>query len=255
MMKYAFLMVFAGIFFGCGDTEFEDPINVTTYGYDYYPLVNGDTRIYQVDSIQFDLDERGIPTFDSSRYFIKEALLERIENDLGESVYRLERYRAESLGEPWIVDGVLTMSRNDRQAFYREDNLRFINLVFPITEGVTWDGNAHIRADMNVFVRGESIQMFSNWVYSIVSVGLPETIGGIIYPEVVTVQQADLENAIERRFSQEKYAKDIGLVYREREIFDSYCKYSGDLGPCIGKTWFEKAGRGFRTVETLIEHN
>jgi hypothetical protein len=108
---------------------------------------------------------------------------------------------------------------------------------------------------MNVFVRGESIQMFGNWVYSIVSVDLAETIGGNAYQEVVTIQQADVENAIERRFSQEKYAKDIGLVYREREILDSYCKYTGDLGPCIGKTWFEKAGRGFRTVEILVEHN
>jgi len=254
MMKYAFLILITGTLFCCS-ADYEDPLDESTYGYDYFPLSNGDTRIYQVDSIQFDLDDRGIPTFDSSRYFIREVVVERFENDLGETVYRVEKYRTESLQEPWLIDGVLTMSRNARQAFYREDNLRFINLVFPIEEGVTWDGNAHIRSDMNVFVRGESIQMFANWVYRIASVGLAETIGVNTYQEVVTIQQADVENAIERRFSQEKYAKDIGLIYREREILDSYCKYTGDLGPCIGKTWFEKAGRGFRTVEMLIEHN
>ncbi|NND07709.1 MAG: hypothetical protein HKN87_15135 [Saprospiraceae bacterium] len=254
MIRCIFLLVMLASLFQCV-SELEDPVDTAIYGHDYYPLALGDSRIYQVDSVQFDLDVEGNPTRDSSRYFIRELVVEDFENELGETIYRVQIYRAASAAGPWAIDGVATRSRTNRQAHYMEGNVRFINLVFPLEEGTSWDGNAFIPDDMVVFIRGESLQMFSNWEYKVLSENLSETIGGRVYDEVATVQQVDVENAIERRFSIEKYAKQIGLIYREREMLDSSCKYTGDLGPCIGKTWSEKAGRGFRLVERLVDHN
>ncbi len=97
--------------------------------------------------------------------------------------------------------------------------------------------------------------MFKGWDYEILSVDSSEVIGDINHDQVVTIQQANNDNVIELRYSQEKYAKGVGLVYRQREIMDSYCKYIGTNELCIGLDWREKAGRGFIMRETLIAHN
>lgn len=236
-------------------SELEDSIDQAIYGYDYFPLELGRYRVYEVDSLQYDLGASNLPVVDSSRFYIREEMVEVFTNQLGETIYRIERYRANTLGDPWQIVDVTTESRSVNQAYHGENNLRFINLVFPVETGLEWDGTAFIPEDLIIYVRGEAIEMFKSWSYKILSSGETETIGGFTYEEVATVQQADNDNAIEFRFGVEKYAKGIGLVYKERQIYDSYCKYIGQTEPCIGKAWHEIAGRGFLTRETLIDHN
>jgi hypothetical protein len=67
---------------------------------------------------------------------------------------------------------------------------------------------------------------------------------------VVTVQNADSENLIELRLAHEKYARGVGLVYRELWILDTQC-----IEDCIGMTWEQKAEKGFILKQTLIDHN
>ncbi len=234
--------------------KMEDPIDQSTYGYDYNPLSLGSYRIYQVDSLQYDLGSNNLPVVDSVRYYVKEEVVESYNNAAGETVYRSERYRAQQLGDAWVSLDVVTQSRSATQSYYAAGNLRYINLVFPIKEGITWDGNAFIPEDMKIFIRGESMQMFSNWEYRVLSSGVSEVVGDLSYDEVATIQQADSDNVIERRYSIEKYARGVGLIWRQREILDSYCKYTGDQGPCVGKSWHQKAGRGFRTIEVLVDY-
>ncbi|MBX2816201.1 MAG: hypothetical protein KTR24_09390 [Saprospiraceae bacterium] len=226
-------------------SEQEDPIPESLYGYEYFPLELGQSRTYQVDSIQFDIGSNGAPIQDSSRFYLREDFVEVFENQLGEQIYRIERYRAPDLDGPWVVWDVTTESRTVNQAFRTENNIRYINLVFPAKEGTRWDGNAFVDEDRIVLVRGSSLQMFRNWSYEITSSDVPEEIGPLTYPEVMTVQQAADTNLIEIRYSLEKYAKGVGRVYHEQWILDSFCKYTGMPEPCIGVPWRRKAGRGF----------
>ncbi len=236
-------------------SDTEDPIDPSVYGHEYFPLEIGKYRVYQVDSIQFDIGNNNLPETDSSRFYIREEIKEVIEGVEGEQVYRIERYRTESLDEPWSIMDVTTETRGVNQAMRTEGNLRFINLIFPMREGITWDGNLFLPDDIIVFVSGEAIEMYKNWSYEFLSVDQQESVEDLTFSDVATVQQANDENEIEFRWSQEKYAKNVGLIYRERWILDSYCKYTGDTGPCIGLDWRTKSGRGFIMREQIIDHN
>ena len=254
MQKYIIIVLFLLGLFSCKD-ELVPSIDQSIYGYEYYPLEVGKFRIYRVDSIQFDLGGNDLPIQDSATFYVRDDVVEVFKDQTDLDVYRIERYRSSDPAGPWTIQDVVTQSRTTNQAYYTENNLRLISLVFPVERGVRWDGNAFIKDDIIVFIRGESLEMFKGWDYEILSVDSSEVIGDISHDQVVTIQQANNDNVIELRYSQEKYAKGVGLVYRQREIMDSYCKYIGTNEPCIGLDWREKAGRGFIMRETLIAHN
>ncbi len=245
---------FSFFLFQCNSTV-EDPIDESVYGYDYYPLEVGKYRTYKVDSIQFDVGARDLPVVDSSSFYLRVEIVEVYKDHEGIDIYRAERHRGTSVDGPWDIVDVLTYSRSVNQGFYTENNVRLINLVFPVEEGVIWDGNSYVKDDLIVFINGESIEMFKGWNFEITSEGVAEEIGGNNYPETATIVQADTDNIIEKRYSTEKYAKGVGLVFRERQIVDSYCKYIGVNDQCVNKEWIEKAGRGFFMREVLVEHN
>lgn len=254
-MKYsAIIVVIVLALIGCKD-ELLQPLDESIYGYEYYPLEVGKFRIYRVDSIQFDVGANDLPIQDSSTFYVRDDVVEIFQDATGADVYRIERYRSADPGGPWSIQDVVTQSRTTNQAYYTENNIRQINLVFPMRQGERWDGNAFIKDDINVFIRGEAIEMYKGWDYEVLSVDNSESLGDIAFENVATVQQADNDNEIEFRFSREKYAKNIGLIFRHREIMDSYCKYIGTNESCVGKAWREKAGRGFIMREILIAHN
>lgn len=216
-------------------------------GYEYFPLDVGKYITYQVDSTLF--DNEGMIVINTSS-FVKEEITESFVDETGDTTYRIERFYKENLEDQWLITDVWTASRTTTQAFRTEENLRFIKIVFPPREGTSWNGNSFIDPSIEVEVAGDPIQMFKNWDYSILSTDQAEFIGSRELEAVTTVQMADDENVIERRFAQEKYAKGIGLVFRRFEILDTQC-----IEACVGLTWEEKAWQGFTMTQILLDHN
>ncbi|MEL6865958.1 MAG: hypothetical protein AAFP19_16145, partial [Bacteroidota bacterium] len=70
---------------------------------------------------------------------------------------------------------------------------------------------------------------------------------GMMFDSVATIYQADNENAIELRYSIEKYARNIGLVYREMRILDTQA--------IVDDPWEEKAQKGFIIRQQITRHN
>ena len=249
MKKLGFFLfpiaVLAALFPACKTEEddFEQD-----YGYEYFPLEIGKFIVYEVDSTIFD------PTADtmvfSTKTFVKEEIVDTLLDNLGNVLYRTERSQRKAEGQPWQIQKVLTQSIQANQAIRTEDNLRFIKLAFPLRQNNGWDGLVHIDPGLIVIVAGESIEAFKGWDYRIESVGEPDTVGLFQLNEVATLREADSENLIELRVSREKYAKGIGLVYREQWILDTQC-----IDDCIGQTWEEKAEKGFILKQTIISHN
>ena len=78
-------------------------------------------------------------------------------------------------------------------------------------------------------------------------IGEPAAFGDQTYDDVSLVEGADYENLLNRRLSLEAYARGIGLVYRELEVFETQCQIccGGDTGTCLDLSWREKAEGGF----------
>lgn len=234
-----------GFWSSCTDTFEEFPTDQLELS--YFPVEVGRIWTYQVDSVLY---SNFTNTTTESTSFIQDEVISMADDVSGEQRYLVQRSWRRSLQDRWRIDHVWFMTRTEQQAILSIDNVRTINLIFPPREGTQWDGNSFIREGFIVNVGGENIEMYKNWNYEIISRGLSEVIGVNSYDEVVQVQQANDENAIELRESFEKYAKGIGLVYKEQRILDTQC-----IEQCDGQSWEEKAQKGFILTQTLIDHN
>lgn len=248
------LIVNFGVFWVSCGREVED---YPAVDYAYFPLETGKYIIYQVDSLSY--DEFNC-TVDSGSVELKELITSKDTDGEGNVYYRTERYYRKNSNDPWQFKNVWVSQIVDYQAHRVEDNQRYIKLVFPVVDQKKWDGIIYIRRDTLVAVKGGAIDFYKDWDdFKYTSVGEQEVINGKTYDEVLTVEQVDKINNIERRYSIEKYAKGIGLVSKEMWILDTQCrnacKGTGDLSTCINTPWEYKAERGFILKQKIISHN
>ncbi|MCP4441643.1 MAG: hypothetical protein GY810_22285 [Aureispira sp.] len=243
-----------GMFWTSCDREIEEYPDVE---YAYFPLETGKYITYQVDSVNY--DEFNC-TVDTTSIQLKEEITTTDVDGEGNTYYRTERYYRNSSNDEWQFSNVWVSQVVDYQAHRVEDNQRYIKLVFPVVDQKQWDGIIYIRRDTLVAVKGGAIDFYKDWdEFKYTSVDEQEIINGKVYEEVLTVEQVDKINNIERRYSIEKYAKGIGLISKEMWILDTQCrnncKGTGNLATCINTPWEYKAERGFILKQTILSHN
>ncbi len=237
----AVLVVF---FFGCSiDPE---PLTDDWREYEYFPMEIGKEWIYQLDSIIFDPVIGGIAK-DTFSYLLKVVVRDTFTDLTGEKNYIIDRYLKKAAADPWVINSVWQAVILDNQAQRVENNLRFVKLVFPPKEGAAWDGNQYFNPSTKFSVAGESIEVFKNWSYFIQSNGIPDNVNDHPFDRVVTVVQSDDENAIEKRYSMEKYAFGIGLIDKEMIILDTQ-----NITDML--SWEEKAEKGFILKQSIISY-
>jgi hypothetical protein len=154
-------------------------------------------RIYQVDSILYD---EFAGTVDTLRHWRKELIVgtfRDLENRLN---YQQEIFlKNDSLSE-WNKWKVRSLFINELRYEVLEDNLRIIKLTYPIRVEAKWDANA--------------LNTLNEQEYSYQSITAAANLNGVNYSNVLHVKQADEENLIEKRFAEEKYAPNLGLIFR-----------------------------------------
>jgi hypothetical protein len=236
---------------GCAKPEKAPPLDL---GHDFFPLELGREYIYAVDSFIFRTIAGGLRV-DTVRLWRREFAFDSLSDDTGAAVYRFERSERYRPDAPWTPRGVFSAQREATRAMRTEENLRLIPLIFPPLEGRRWNGNQYVASDTRIIVAGESLELFKGWDYRILSGAQAETIGERNYESVVAVRMADFESLVERRLVIEKYARGVGLVYREYLIADTQCRQccAGNTSQCLDIDWFAKAEKGFLMRQTLID--
>ncbi len=249
MNSYHVVLLFAiFLVLSCEKKTTIEDFDEAKFGYDYFPLEVGKYWTYHVDSTIY--DDEGATVVNSSS-LIREEIVEKFEDLVGDEIYRIERSWRDSDSSSWKVTDVWATYKDKDRAYRTEENLKFIKFVFPALEGSRWDGNIFFDESTVITVLGESLKMFKGWDdYEILELDVAEELGGQNYQEVATVLQTDDEegNTVERRFALEKYARGVGLIYKEYIILDTQSQEQD-------KPWLEKAEKGFVLKQTLIEHN
>ena len=167
-------------------------------GHKYAGLELGKYVIYDVDSFYYDDFTNTIDTF----YFkIREEVAEKYTDLEGEEAYKIHRYKKEHDTLSWYLKDVWNAKLTQTNFQKSEENVRFVKLIFPVRENSTWNGN--------------SMNNFSSEEYSYASVDVSETIGGNSLSLVLTVDQLEELNLIQQRLFKEKYAANVGLVYKK----------------------------------------
>ena len=225
------------------------------WGYNYYPMDIGMEWNYEMDSITLRPQIGGV-LFDSVHLLVRETLVDTI-RDLEELLwFRGERYDRHSDTLPWRFRQTFLLRRDGQRAYRREDNLEFVKMVFPVKQHKNWDGHAAFDEFREIEVGGQPIQIYRDWNYHFVSVDEIENIGNLSYDSLTVIEGVDTDDDIvDRRFAIEKYARGIGLVYREMEVFETQCNdcCGLDLIQCIELPWRDKAEAGFIIRQWLVE--
>jgi hypothetical protein len=173
-------------------------------GLDYYPNTIGKYVIYDVDSLVYTDLPKDTLVF---KYRIKEKLAETYTDNSGMQAIRLERFikkydASRSYDSiPWTIKEVWMVNADEKSIQVVESNVRFTKLIFPVQEKSNWNGNAR--------------NTLGDEFYSYDYVDKTETLNGITLEKVLLVKQKDYRTLISYDSKTEKYAKGIGLIYRE----------------------------------------
>lgn len=246
-MKKILLFALFSSFWAC-QREIE---TLPALGYEYAPLQTGKFIQYRVDSILYDDYNNSI---DTNSYEVKYVLGREEIDAAGLSFFRYERYERADSSQDWTLINVSAIQIEANRLLHVEQNQRLIKLTFPIAKDKNWDGLAYIRKDTTIEIVGGSINFYKDWEnFEYTTAHTPFNINGFSFDSTVTISQADANNLIERRFSKEIYAKNIGLVYKEQWILDTQC--GGNLAACINTPWERKAEKGFILRQRITAHN
>ena len=241
------LIIITVLFQSCGDDTETAPIE---FGYDYFPLEIGKYIEYDVDSIIYGVTT-GNNSFRNNSIQLREEVTDSFLDSDGHAVYRIERFERKDDTEEWRINNVWTATVTDRQAERTEEDLRFIKMVFPVSDNTEpWDGNESIDENLSISVEGQGVFVFKHWIYQYDEIGVPLEVNSFSFDDVVTISQADENNFIQLRSSFEQYARGVGLVKREIRILDTQCIYD-----CAGVPWEEKAEKGFIVRQTVRDFN
>ncbi|MBK9723207.1 MAG: hypothetical protein IPO78_16645 [Saprospiraceae bacterium] len=247
ILNLHFLLILLLIYFitSCtkNETEILDP---ASFGYDYYPLAIGKSWTYQTDSIFYSL--KGTVEMDSTTSFIREEIVDTMRNSVNALVYRVDVFHAVDSSLGWELISSSFIEKNQYQLNKVENGLTFIRLVFPVQLNKSWNGNSMISSKTSIEVNGEILEPFDNWYYSYKYLNKSETLAGKIYASVCKVVEVDEENIIAKRYSETKYAKEVGMIFRELWLLDTQ-------NTNTNIPFRNRAEKGFILRQTLVNHN
>lgn len=194
-MKNSYLYIFAllAIVLTVGSCKKQDP--VPSFHEEYFGMEEGRYVIYDVVDIIHDAD---LNQHDTAYYQIKTQWGEPYIDNLGRNAREFNRYRRNSVNDPWTHTDLWTGIIADRRAELIEENQRVIKLFLAPTASKVWDANVY-----NML--GELESYYED-------IHKEKTIGGTFFDSTVVVEQADEKNFIDDIRIYEVYAKGIGLV-------------------------------------------
>ena len=219
-MRAVFFTIISLILISCSK-ENTEPVSSENTGRLYYPAKTGITLYYDVTEINID---RRVDIFDTTIYELKEYFESEFTDQTGEQNLRIEQYKRFQGDSVWqfyrtsyVMNGKTTIERVD-------DNIRIVNINFPLKINKKWNGNAKNNLTEKEF--------------TITGINATEQINNLSYNNnVLIIVQEDVENMIEKFYSVEKYAKNTGLIYKEIINIE-------ELEPLPGTPWQNRINRG-----------
>ncbi|MFT4535622.1 MAG: hypothetical protein ACI9P5_002991 [Saprospiraceae bacterium] len=193
-MHRVFFSLFVLILLGCSESTIIP--ETTESDLHYFPVQTGQYRIYDVDEVIFT-----VLGSDTSHYELKESVVDSFVNTTNSISYIVNRETRLTTSEPWSLDSVWTARISNIQAVLVENNVNIIKLVFPIEQGLSWNGNElnsrnekQFTYDLNV----PDTTLFENQ-----------------FSDGLRVVQSNIpENLINRDERFEIYAKGVGLIIK-----------------------------------------
>lgn len=207
------LLLLIGVASSCKRTVV--PPEDMSLGRDYFPAHTGHWIEYAVDSIIYDDFNETTDTF---RMEFQDRMTDTFLDAENRPSILVERMVRQDSTYAWTELMTYSITHTTAWAEVLEQNLRYIKMVFPVKYNTRWYGNLFIPTDFN-----PDYQWYKDWDYRYDSIGSAFQYNNNNYPQTLWVNQVDRTegnpadtNAFSARtFSRERYARGVGLVYKE----------------------------------------
>jgi hypothetical protein len=206
---------------------------------DYYPLEVGTYRTYAVSDTVWN---KGVAT--PTNYQLREAITEQFTDAAGKPAYRLVRARRATSTEAWADDSVLVVQPQAQAISLTRDNVRTIELIYPLRAGKTWKKYAFTTN------RADSVRTFD------ASVEQPFTTPGAAPKTYATTAIArdqlpvEANDGLLRRGGYlQVFAQGVGPVLRRRYAYETF--YTTSNGASVITPTVVQVGRS--RLEVLLE--
>lgn len=195
MRRILFFLIVFSTFLSCHKDNESTPVLT---GIDYYPLIIGSYKIYDVSMIQY-----GINITDTT-FQMKEVIQDTFYYK-NKVVYELYRYYRADASKPWPnqPDSVWSFTTDLNQITIQEASTNFVRLVFPLSNGKVWDGNT-----LNTSKRDD---------YTATDFAKPYAVSAIYFPETCNVVEEQSKNLVYKDYRNRVYAKNIGMIFKHYE--------------------------------------
>ncbi|HWR33418.1 MAG TPA: hypothetical protein VN451_07830 [Chitinophagaceae bacterium] len=227
---------------------------------DYIPLIPGKYISYRLDSMVFTNFGRNTEVH---KYQVKDVVDALITDNLGRPSYRVFRFIRDSVdasswtpAQPWSNSGTYFITPLFDQFELIENNLRFIKLHLPVTNAYNWKGNKYLPTDpYGPLFNFSNDDNMADWDYYYDGNTSSFSYKGNNYTDVRSIEEVNESFNVPittpsayaaKSRSVEKYSKNIGLVYREHELWEYQPNTGNPAGPY--KT-------GFGITQWMIDHN
>lgn len=219
----------------------------------YMPLQVGKFITYRLDSTVFVLSGS---KSEVHKYQVKHTIINETTDNTGQKMYVVQRMLNDSLASgPWINNGTYTITPYNSNIVVTNDNLAVTVLQEPLVQGFSWEGNSRLSSNpYQAFGMAAAGINMNDWVFSYTGFG-NFSYQGHQYTNVWTVTQQDETINIPptpdtqigtKETSIERYAKDIGLVYKNYTLIEFHAK-SADFP--------SDYYLGFGTEMWMVDHN
>lgn len=215
MMKQVAVVFTLVFLIGCTVENIEP---LSNRGVEYFSLQTGSYIIYQVDQTIYELE-----TPSNSSYQLKESVIDSFVNLTGDYTYTIHREIWDDVQGVWNLSEVWSARKSATEAVLSEGNTDYLKLKFPLIAEKKWNGNLYNMQEEMIY-KTDSIDLIYN-------IDAQSSIANTI----TIVQQNNQDKIVETDYRMEKYAPEIGLIYKEI-INLEYCTSSD---ACLGQQIIE----------------
>ena len=237
-----FSVIIGSSFYSCKKSDGSVP----EMGYGYFPTDAGRYVIYDVDSTYY--DDFYTPTKAVNyKFLLKEKIQSTFTDNQNRPTLRLERYVKyyDSLvpysSQPWVLRDVWMGNLNTTTAEKVEENVRYTKLIFPVRKDKSWNANVQNTNEEKDF----------SYEY----VDTPEKVGAIYFDNVLQTLYDDGGRILtSREYRTEKYAKGVGMVYREEIVIESQPRSGAttlELQTFYAKPIMQRVTSGYKFTMTV----
>lgn len=196
----SYLLVLLNVLWSCSSDE----ARLSDAG--FFPLQTGFYQIYDVEEIIY----TAFNPPESLSYQLRVEIVETFENLGGSLTYVTYRSKRESESDLWEYLDTWSIIKTDQFALVAEGNTTYAKLAFPLHAGATWNGNQFNSEEEDI--------------YTLEQYGGTFNVGnGIVFPDVVVVNQNRESNLVFKDDRLEVYSIGKGLVYSEYQVWQYNC--------------------------------